>query len=100
MITDLYTKYKAEHYKEMPELNPLSFILRKAELSKNLTAAEWEWLDQHQLVDTKAVIKNQENYRDSLLKELRREFVQLKKNPLVYYSILTISVPILSLPRN
>lgn len=90
MTIDLYIKYKAEYYKEMPELNPLNFILRKAELGKNLTAAEWQWLDQHQLVETKAVIKDQEDYRDSLLKELRREFIQLKKNPLISFSINTI----------
>ncbi len=89
MIIDLYAKYKAEHYKEMPELNPLSFILRKAELGKNLTTAEWEWLDQHQLVDTKAVIQNQEDYRYSLLKELRGEYIQLTKNPLLSSSIYT-----------
>lgn len=90
MIIDLYTKYKAEHYKEMPELNPLSFILRKAELGKNLTAAEWDWLDKPQLVETKAVLKDQEDYRASLLKELRGEVLQLKKNPLISFSINTI----------
>lgn len=89
-MIDLYTKYKAEHCKEVPELNPLSFILRKAELSENLTTAEWEWLDQHQFVDTKAVIKNQEDYRISLLKEHRREILQLKKNPLISFTINTI----------
>ena len=74
----------------MPELNPLSFILRKAELGKNLTSSEWDWLDQHQLIETRDIIKYQENYRDSLVKEVRRELVQLKKNRFVYYSINTI----------
>ena len=89
-MIDLYTKYKAEHCKEMPELNPLSFILRKAELGNNLTVAEWEWLDHHQLVETKTVIQNQEDYRGSLRRELRMEIFQLKKNPLISGSINTI----------
>ncbi|NOT11916.1 MAG: hypothetical protein HOP23_08805 [Methylococcaceae bacterium] len=90
MVTNLYEKYKAEYYKDLPVLNPLSFILRKAELGKNLTASEWQWLDQHQLIETKDMIKNLEDYRDSLLKEVRNELVQLKKNQFVYFSINTI----------
>lgn len=90
MKTDLYEKYKAGHYKEMPALNPLSFILRKAELGKNLTSSEWQWLDQHQLTETQAIIKDQEDYRDSLLKEIRRELLELKKNRFVYFSVTTI----------
>jgi hypothetical protein len=88
--TDLYEKYKAGHYKEMPALNPLSFILRKAELGKNLTSSEWQWLDQHQLIETQAIIKDQEDYRDSLLKEIRRELLELKKNRFVFFSMTTI----------
>jgi hypothetical protein len=88
--TDLYEKYKAGHYKGMSALNPLSFILRKAELGKNLTSSEWQWLDQHQLTETQAIIKDQEYYRDSLLKEIRRELLELKKNRFVYFSVTTI----------
>lgn len=90
MKTDLYEKYKAGHYKGMPALNPLSFILRKAELGKNLTPSEWQWLDQHQLTETQAIIKDQEYYRDSLLKEIRRELLELKKNRFVYFSMTTV----------
>ena len=45
MVIDLYEKYKAGHYAENGVINPLSFILRKAELGKNLTSSEWLWLD-------------------------------------------------------
>ena len=72
MATNLYEKYKAGHYAETDALNPLSFILRKAELGKNLTASEWLWLDQRQLIATKDIIKSQEDYRDSLLTEVRQ----------------------------
>lgn len=88
MATDLYEKYKAGHYAERDALNPLSFILRKAELGKNLTASEWLWLDQHQLIETKDLIKNQEDYRDSLLNEVRNEVIKLRQNRFV--SIPTI----------
>lgn len=90
MFTYLYEKYKAGHYKAMPALNPLSFILRKAEIGENLTASEWQWLEQNQLIATKAIIKNQEDYRDSLLKEVRKELIQFRKNRFVCSAIPTI----------
>jgi hypothetical protein len=85
VITDLYEKYKAGHYAEKAALNPLSFILRKAELGYHLTASEWRWLDQHQLMETKDIIKNQESYRDSLRKEVGEELLQLKNDRFVYF---------------
>jgi hypothetical protein len=90
MLTELYEKYKATHYQDLPVINPLSFILRKAELGLDLTVSEWDWLEQHQLIETKEIIKNHENYRLSLRKEMSRELLQLKKNQFVYYSITTI----------
>ena len=45
-MKELYEKYKAKNYQDLPEINPLSFILRKAELGHNLTDSEWQWLEQ------------------------------------------------------
>lgn len=90
MATNLYEKYKAGHYAEMEALNPLSFILRKAELGYELTASELAWLDQHQLCATKEIIENQESYRNSLRTEVRQELFQLKKNRFVYFSIAIV----------
>jgi len=89
LINELYEKYKAAHYAGMEALNPLSFILRKAELGFHLKASEWQWLDQHQLIETKDVIKNQEDYRNSLLAEVRSELFKLRQNPFVCFSITT-----------
>lgn len=86
----LYEKYCVADYKDLPALNPLSFILRKAELSLDLKISEWVWLEQHQLVDTIDIIKNQENYRISIYLEVRSQLMQLKKNEFLYYSINTI----------
>ncbi len=90
MHNDLYKKYKAAHCKQLPPLNPLIFILRKAELGLKLTASEWNWLDNKSLLGTKEMIKNQEDYRDSLLKEIKRELYQLRQNKFVYFSINTV----------
>lgn len=90
MITDIYKKYKAEHYQETSNLTPLSFILRKAEIGENLTDLEWGWLEQQQLIETKGIIKSQEDYRDSLLEELRTEFFQLMRTPFLFNSIKKI----------
>lgn len=54
MLTELYEKYKATHYQDLPAINPLSFILRKAELGLDLTVSEWDWLNQHQLTEAEA----------------------------------------------
>jgi hypothetical protein len=51
MISKLYEKYKAENYQDLLAINPLSFILRKAELSHDLLPSEWSWLQQHQQLD-------------------------------------------------
>ena len=96
MTTDIYKKYKVKTYQEIPGGNPLSFILRKAELGKNLTTPEWEWMERHQLTDAINIIKNQESneysldidkdqetYRISLLKELRGELFHLRKNSFI-----------------
>ncbi|MDM8543437.1 hypothetical protein QUF90_20375 [Desulfococcaceae bacterium HSG9] len=80
MMTDLYKKYKADHFQETSKLNPLSFILRKAELGEMLKRTEWVWLDKHQLNDTKVIIKSQENYRNSILREIHNELIELNQN--------------------
>jgi hypothetical protein len=84
VTTNLYEKYKAGHYPEMEAVNPLSFILRKAELGYDLTASELDWLDQHQLCATKEIIENQESYRNFLRKEVISELLPLRKNQFVY----------------
>ena len=89
-MINLYEKYKALQCQNMPALNPLSFILTKAELARNLTPAEWQWLELHHLPDTIDVIKHQEDYRNSLHQKIRAELIQLKRNEYVYYSVNVI----------
>lgn len=90
-ISDLYIKYKTGNsYKS--KLCPLSFILRKAELGINLTDAERLWLNEHQLNETTEIITAQEQYRNSLLTELKAELIELKKNEFVRSSYTKPSV--------
>lgn len=84
----LYEKYRITDCKNLPNLNPLSFILRKAELGLDLTVSEWNWLEHHQLVKTKEIIKSQENYRVSIYKEIHQEIIKLRGNRFVPFSII------------
>ena len=45
----LKEKYQATDYSSEVAHNPLSYILRKAEIGSNLNSIEWEWLEQQQL---------------------------------------------------
>jgi len=74
-MINLYEKYKAFECLDMPALNPLGFILTKAELARNLTSAEWQWLEEHHLSDTIGAIKDQEDYRNSLHQKIRAELI-------------------------
>jgi hypothetical protein len=62
----LKEKYQATDYSNEVAHNPLSYILRKAELGYNLNSIEWEWLEQQQLNKTIENIRQQESYRDEL----------------------------------
>lgn len=92
MLTELYEKYKATHYQDLPVINPLSFILRKAELGLDLTVSEWDWLQQHRLSETIEIIKRQETYRISLYKEIHQDVAKLiakiRVNRFVPFSII------------
>jgi len=48
----LKEKYQATDYSSEVTHNPLSYILRKAEIGSNLNSIEWEWLEQQQLRKT------------------------------------------------
>lgn len=90
MATDLYIKYKAERFENYPKLNPLSYILRKSELGKTLTTAEWNWLIENGLTETVAFIKDQECHRRSILNEIESELTQLKNNKFLSSPINTV----------
>ncbi len=57
MFNELYEKYKATDYQGLPAINPLSFILRKAELGLDLTVSEWNWLKQQCFSETMGIRK-------------------------------------------
>lgn len=88
MINKLYKKYKATDYQDLLAINPLSFILRKAELGLDLTESEWVWLRQQRFSETMEIIKNQENYRISLYKEIHQEAIKLRINRFLPFSII------------
>lgn len=84
----LYEKYKVLQHQDLLSLKPLSFILTKAELGKDLTSSEWQWLKQHQLSNAIEVIKSQENYRSSLHKKVINELSQIWSDRYMFYKLL------------
>lgn len=69
----LKVKYKAISYQNDQLLNPLYFILRKVDMNKALTKAEWQWLNNHNLLETIQVINNEMAFRSTLLEQIENE---------------------------
>jgi hypothetical protein len=97
MIDSIFAKYKVPNDYPKNPLGTLYFILRKAELAKDLLHSEWEWLKSQSLAATIEVIKTQEEnrkviaeYREVISNDIRRDLVTLRKNKYVSSSILTI----------
>ncbi len=69
----LKVKYKATSYQSDQLLNPLYLILRKADMNKALTKAEWQWLNNHNLLETIQIINNEMAFRSTLLEQIENE---------------------------
>ncbi|MCX7111546.1 MAG: hypothetical protein NTX45_15755 [Proteobacteria bacterium] len=78
IMNDLYEKYQATEYQTVDPINPLIFILRKAELAQKLNITEWHWLKINNLHSVIAIIENQESYRQSIANCLKQEIPILK----------------------
>lgn len=90
MIDGIFEKYKIPaDYPKYP-LSTLYFILRKAELGKDLSSSEWDWLIAKNLSEATTVIQSQEEYRKSLANEINAELVSLRRNRFIASSIFTI----------
>lgn len=97
MIDSIFEKYRIpESYSKNP-LGTLFFILRKAELAKNLSYKEWACLESLNLSDTISLIKSQEEnrrvieeYRTSIANSVRADLISLRHNKFVRQKILTI----------
>ena len=83
MYERLREKYQATDYSSGIAYNPLSYILRKAEIGLTLNLIEWEWLEQQKLQKTIEAIRLQESYRDELLQSIDDEWVKIKSNPFI-----------------
>ena len=97
MIDGIFSKYKVPTDYPKSPLGTLYFILRKAELAKDLSDSEWQWLKTQSLPSTIEIIKTQEDnrkviaeYREVIADDIRRDLVTLRKNKYVSSSILTI----------
>jgi hypothetical protein len=93
MTASLYGKYQIPPGQYPEPLNPLGFILGKAELGKPLTNPEWQWLQQRNLAETIKLIKTQESYRDSLTKKIQSELKELRRNKFIYASFKFPTIP-------
>ncbi|KAB2934133.1 MAG: hypothetical protein F9K25_04660 [Candidatus Contendobacter sp.] len=69
----LKVKYKATSYHNDNLLNPLYLILRKADASKALIEAEWQWLSNQDLLETIEIIKSEIALRSALLEKINAE---------------------------
>jgi len=90
----LKEKYQATAYSNEDACNPLSYILRKAEIGNNLSSIEWEWLEQQQLQNTIEIIQSQEHYRSKLRQTILTE--QLALNSQYKDFITSFTVPIIN----
>ena len=100
MIDSIFEKYLIPVVLPKDPLGTLYFLLRKAELAKNLTRSEWDWLDSQNLDDTISLIKSQEenrkvieSYRAVIAETVRNDLASLRHNPFVRSHVLTIPTP-------
>lgn len=97
MIDNIYQHYEIPSDYPREPLSTLYFILRKAELAKDLTDNEWDWLRSHNLHEAISIIESQEEnrrllseYRSMLNDKIRNDLVELRRDKFVHSSILTI----------
>ncbi|WAR44001.1 O-fucosyltransferase family protein [Methylomonas rapida] len=100
MIDSIFEKYRIPAELPKDPLGTLYFILRKAELAKNLTSNEWDWLDSQKLDDTISLIKTQEEnrkiietYRVAIAETVRNDLASLRHNRFVRSHVLTVPTP-------
>lgn len=93
MTTSLFEKYNIPSGYSTNPLSTLSFILRKAELGKRLSKSEWQWLNSQNLPEASQLIVSQENYRESLELEIKRELRELRLNKFIYASFKFPTIP-------
>lgn len=88
----LKVKYKAISYQNDQPLNPLYFILRKFDMNKALTKSEWQWLNNHNLLETIQVINNEMAFRSTLLEQIENEpSLIINDNNFSYFLTITRS---------
>lgn len=97
MIDSIFEKYQIPAAYPKDPLDTLYFILRKAELAKNLTHKEWDWLTSQHFHDAISLIKTQEEnrkaideYRTAVFNTVRDDLVSLRQNRFVRSNVLTV----------
>ena len=84
---DLYKKYKVGEFETAPAINPLTFILSKAEIGERITNSEAEWLRKSKLFDTIKVIEQRQSYEIEIRNRLNNEIIKLKDQERKFHSI-------------
>ena len=74
----LKSKYQATKYEDSSPSSLLYLILRKADLEFEITEFEWNWLREHELLETREAIEYEPQRRAEELRKLDSEFSQLK----------------------
>lgn len=95
MIDNIYERYSIPANYQKERLGTLYYILRKAELAKDLTSKEWDWLSSQEFNHAIGIIKSQEEnrkviseYRAALAAEIRDDLITLGRNKFVKKSVL------------
>ena len=77
-FASLKLKYQATKYEDSSPSSLLYLILRKADLRMDMTELEYNWLREHELIETLDTIKQQVQVRTRFLAQLQGEFSKLK----------------------
>ncbi|MCC3408586.1 MAG: hypothetical protein JGK17_23975 [Microcoleus sp. PH2017_10_PVI_O_A] len=71
-------KYQATKYEDSSPSSLLYLILRKADLEFEITKFEWNWLQEHELLETRKAIEQEPQRKKEEPKKLDAKFSQLK----------------------
>jgi phosphotransferase system IIA component len=74
----LKSKYQATDYENSSLSSLLYLILRKADLGMDINDIEWNWLLDNQLLETITTIKKEQEDKAQAIRQLDREFDQLR----------------------
>lgn len=93
MIDNIFKKYQVPANYPREPLSTLYFILRKAELAKNLSNNERDWLASQNLADTISLINTQQENRAKIAETIQNDLASLHHDRFVRSQLLSTPSP-------